>query len=434
MARSSRRAFLGTLGAAAVALPEVRATTIRVGADLAAAAPAAGQAAASYDLLIRGGRVVDASQNLSAERDVAIANGKIVAVAANIPAARARDVFDARGKLVTPGLVNQHAHVYRWAYPISVDPDQVGFPAGVTTIVDAGSGGASTFLGFRKYVIDTSPVRIYAMLNISTIGNFGNELYLSMGLINARAAINVVNQHKDRILGIKVRINGKHDELEHDVEVLKRAREAADATGLPIMMHWTNERNLLSLLKRGDVLTHPFNIPNGNQDNLFGGQPGNVLPQILELKERGIWTEGQAVNSHHLWVNSERAFAQGWTPDVISTDMGAITPQSPNGLLLPWTMTQYLHLGLTVEQVIERVTLTPTRIFKFPEKHGTLEPGVTADVTVLDLQEGNFELIDQQNNKRTARRKFVPVAVVHGGTLMKIDPAVHQGTYAGVKA
>jgi predicted amidohydrolase len=96
-------------------------------------------------------------------------------------------------------------------------------------------------------------------------------------------------------------------------------------------------------------------------------------------------------------------------------------------------MTQYLHLGLTVEQVIERVTLTPTRIFKFPDKHGTLETGVTADVTVLDLQQGNFELIDQQMNKRTAKRKFVPVAVVHGGSLMKIDPAIHEGTYAGVK-
>jgi dihydroorotase len=432
MPRPTRRTFLGTLGAAAVTLPELGSPTIRMGADLSAAA-AGGQAAATYDLLIKGGRVVDASQSLSAERDVAIANGKIAAVAANIPAGRAKDVFDARGKLVTPGLVNQHAHVYRWAYPIAVDPDAVGYPAGVTTIVDAGSGGASTFLGFRKYVIDTTPVRIYAMLNISQIGNFGNELYLGLGNINAKAAIRVINEHKDRIVGIKVRINGKHDELQHDLEVLKRARSVSDETGLPIMMHWTNERDLLALLKRGDVLTHPFNIPNGNQDNLFGGQPGPVLPQILELKARGIWTEGQAVNSHHLWVNSEKAFEQGWAPDVISTDMGAITPQSPNGLLLPFTMTQYLHLGLTVEQVIERVTLTPTKIFKFPAKHGTLETGVNADVTVIDLQEGSFELTDQQNNKRIAKRKFVPVAVVHGGTLTKIDPAVHTGPYSGVK-
>ena len=433
MSRSSRRAFLGTLGAAAAVLPEFRSPALRAGAGRAAAAPAAGQAAASYDLLIRGGRVIDASQKLNGERDVAIANGKIAAVAANIPAGRARDVFDARGKLVTPGLINTHAHLYRYAYPISVDPDAVGFPAGVTTAIDAGSGGASTFLGFRKYVIETCPLRIYAMLNISTIGNFGNELYLGMGLINQRAAIRVINEHKDRILAVKVRINGNHGELEHVVEVLKRAREAADETGLPIMMHWTNEPDLLALLKRGDILTHPFNMPTPNQSNMFGGKPGKILPQILELKDRGIWTESQAVNSHHIWENSEAAFGQGWAPDLISTDMGSVSPQTPNGLMLPWTMTQYLHLGLTVEQIIERVTLTPTKVFKFPAKHGTLETGVTADVTVLDLQQGNFELIDQRGDKRTAKQKLVPVAAVHGGTLTKIDPKIHEVAHAGLK-
>src|SRR6187549_3592870 len=389
MSSASRRAFLGTIGAATVVLPEL--------------SFAAGQAAASYDLLIKGGRVIDPSQNLSAERDVAIANGKIAAVAANIPAAGAKDVFDARGKLVTPGLINVHAHLYRYGNTITVDPDGVGFPAGVTTAIDAGSAGANTFLGFRKYVIDPQPLRIYAMLNVAIIENYGNELYLNMSLINPGAAGRIINQHRDRILALKVRINGKHDELAHDLEVLKRAREAADAAGLPIMMHWTTERDLLALLKRGDILTHPFNIPNGNQDNLFGGKPGEVLPQILELKDRGIFTDGQAGTSHHLWENSEKAFSQGWSPDLISTDIGAQTP------------------------------LTPTRIFKFPDKHGTLETGVTADVTVLDLQQGNFELIDQQMNKRTAKRKFVPVAVVHGGSLMKIDPAIHEGTYAGVK-
>jgi dihydroorotase len=433
MSRTSRRAFLGTLGAASVALPGLRSASLRVGADLAAAAPAAGQAA-SYDLLIKGGRVIDPSQQLSGERDVAIANGKIAAVAANIPADRAREVFDARGKLVTPGLINVHAHLYKYGNTITVEPEPVGFPAGVTTAIDAGSAGANTFLGFRKYVIDTSPLRIYAMLNISIIGNYGNELYLNMSLINPAAAIRLINAQRDRILAIKVRINGIHDELAHDMEVLKKAREAADATGLPIMMHWSNEPDLLAILKRGDILTHPYPVSTPRMPNLFGGQPGVVLPQILALKDRGILTDGQAGSSHHSWEISEKSVSQGWYPDLISTDIGAQTPQTPNGQLLPWVMTQFLHLGLTIDQVIERVTLTPTKAFKFPEKLGTLEPGVTADVTVIDLQQGSFELIDQQGNKRTAKQKIVPVATVHGGTLTKVDPKVHEVSYAGLRS
>ena len=437
MSRSSRRAFLGTLGAAAVALPELSSHTIRFGADLSAAAPAAGQAAASYDLLIKGGRVIDPSQNLSAERDVAIANGKIAAVAANIPAAQAKEVFDARGKIVTPGLINVHAHVYKYVYPISVDPDAVGLPAGVTTIVDAGSAGASTFPGLRKYIMDPAPTRIYAMLNISQVGNFGNELYLSPTFqpINPKAAIGVINANKDKIVAIKVRINGDHAELAHDLEVLKRARTAADETGLPIMLHWTTDRELLALLKRGDILTHTFTIPTPRVDNIFGGpSPAEkVLPQILELKERGIWTEGQMVNSHHLWEVSEKAFAQGWIPDLMGTDMGSVNAEQPNGILLPWTMTEYLHLGLTVEQVVERVTLTPTKVFKFAEQVGTLQTGAVGDVTVIDLQQGQFQLFDQKGGTRTAKQRFVPVAAVHGGTLTKIDPAVHEAKFAGVR-
>jgi dihydroorotase len=432
MSRPSRRAFLGTLGAAAVALPNLGSRPIRFGADLAAAAPVAGQGA-SYDLLIKGGRVIDPSQKLSGQRDVAIANGKIAAVAANLPDNRAKEVFDARGKLVTPGWINVHAHLYQYGNTITVDPEPVGFPAGVTTAIDAGSAGANTFLGFRKFVIDPSPLRIYAMLNIAIIGNYGNELYLNMSLINARSAIRIINEQRDRILAIKVRINGIHDELANDLEVLKRAREAADATGLPIMMHWSNEPDLLGMLKAGDILTHPFPAATPRMPNLFGGPPGPLLPQILALKDRGILTDGQAGTSHHAWEVSEKAFSQGWSPDLISTDIGTRSPQTPNGQLLPWVMTQFLFLGLTVEQVIERVTLTPTKVFKFPEKTGTLEPGVTADVTVIDLQQGNFELVDQQGTKRMAKQKFVPVAAVHGGTLVKIDPKVHEVAAAGLR-
>jgi dihydroorotase len=144
-------------------------------------------------------------------------------------------------------------------------------------------------------------------------------------------------------------------------------------------------------------------------------------------------TDAQAGTSHHSWDVSEKAFSQGWVPDLISTDIGNRGPQAPNGQLLPWVMTQFLYLGLTIEQVIERVTLLPTKVFKFGEKIGTLEPGTVADVTVIDLQQGNFELVDQQGAKRMGKQKIVPVATVHGGTLVKVDLKVHEVAQAGLR-
>jgi dihydroorotase len=271
------------------------------------------------------------------------------------------------------------------------------------------------------------------MLNIATIGNLGNELYLNMSLINVAAAVRVINEHRDHIIAVKVRINGLHNELANDLEVLKRAREAADTTGLPIMMHWSNDPELLALLKRGDILTHPFTPVLPTMPNMFGGKPGPVLPQILELKDRGILTDAQAGTSHHLFENSEKAFSEGWYPDLITTDIGSQTPQTPGGQLLPWVMTQFLYLGMPLEQIIERVTVTPTKVFKYSEKLGTLEAGVVGDVTIVDLQQGSFELVDQQGNKRVGKQKFVPVAVVHGGTLTKIDPKIHEVAQAGLR-
>ena len=201
-----------------------------------------------------------------------------------------------------------------------------------------GPAGASTFLGLRKFVIETAPLRIYAMLNISTGREFRQRVVsrASGQLINAKAAVRVINEQQgSRSSRSRCASTATITISMHDLEVLKRARSASDETGLPIMMHWTNEPDLLAILKRGDILTHPVHHPDAEESNLFGGAPGKVLPQILELKDRGIWTESQAVNSHHLWVNSEAAFAQGWAPDLMSTDMGAVTPETPNGFCCP---------------------------------------------------------------------------------------------------
>ena len=417
MGDSTRRTFLRQLGAAAVVpaigpLPGPSAGRHRAHALMATA-----QAGGPYDLLIAGGRVVDASQNIAAVRDVACANGRIAEVAANIPKNRARRVFDSTGMIVTPGLIDMHGHVYDQAITISIDPDIVGLPKGVTTIVDAGSAGAGTFAGFRKYVIERARTRVYALLNISTIGLVvANELYLDPKMIDAQAAIRSIQANRDVILGIKVRINGRDDEVAHDVDVLKKAREASDATGVPIMMHWTNEPRLLTLLGKGDILTHPFNPPRAGPSCL--GADGRVLPQILELKERGIFTDFSH-GGHLLWETAEKAAAQGWYPDTISTDIHR-AHVAPDGVVidLVTTLSKFLYLGLSVEQAIRKVTGEPARILRFPEKIGTLQAGAIADVSILNVEQENVEFFDSTREKRVGHQRIVPVATVKGGNLI----------------
>lgn len=427
MSQPTRRAFLGQLGSAAVALPGLRQIHSDLRSEPAASyggGQAAGGASTMYDVVIKGGRVIDPSQRISGERDVAVSGGRIARIDANIPATQARWVYDAKGKLVTPGLIDLHTHVYKYGITLNVDPDIVGFGSGVTTLVDAGSTGANSFMGFRKYVMDPSPTKIYALLNISTIGLIvTNEIYLDPRMIDARAAIRTINANRDRILGIKVRVNGRHSDLQHDLGVLKVAREVSDAVGLPIMMHWSTERELLAMLKKGDILAHPFNPASTNSANLFGSdgeQAEKVLPAILELKDRGIWTDVQLATTHHDWNVSEKAFKQGWVPDVISTDISRAPDGQPASVLVP--MSEFLHLGLPLEQVIAGVTANPAKVLNFPEKIGTLEPGTIADVAVLELVQGSFEYADQVRVARTLKQHFVPVATLKGGVWLKGAP------------
>ena len=388
-------------------------------ASAAAAAFGAPQRETSFDLLIAGGRVIDPARNIDAPLDVGITGSRITAIGANLPRQGTRQVFDASAKIVTPGLIDMHGHVFDQFLPVSIDPDLIGIPKGVTTIVDAGSSGANTFPGFRKYVIERAATRVYALLNISIIGLVvQNELYLDPKMIDPDAAVKTIQQNRGTILGIKVRITGRDEDVPHDIEVLKKARQAADQTGLPIMLHWTNEPRLLAILKAGDILVHPFNPPRSGPNLL--GPDGKILPQILELKDRGIFTDF-AHGNHLQWEIAEKAARQGWFPDTISTDIHR-AHAAPNGAVidLPTTMTKFLHLGLTVNQTIEKVTANPARILKFPERIGSLEPGGVADVSVIQIQQGEFELLDSNRQKRTVRQRIAPVATVRAG---KLTPA-----------
>ena len=425
MPKSSRRAFLGRLGTAAVvpALGSLSSSAFSFSAPAVASAEQGAAPRASYDLLIAGGRVIDPGQNLSAVRDVAILHGRVARIAESIPHTQARSVFDATDKIVTPGLIDLHSHVYEHGTPLGVNSDRVGIEAGVTTIVDCGTAGAAMFPGFRKFVIEGARTRIYALLNISTAGCCTDEIYLDPRLINIDAARAVIAEHRDLILGLKVRVRGRHEDLEHDISVMTTARELADEMGIPIMMHWSIEPDLLAILKRGDILTHPFNPVSQNNANVFGSgttQADQVLPQILELKDRGIYTDGQLGTTHHSWEVSEKAMRQDWFPDAISTDVARNPDGTPASVLLP--MSQYLHLGLSLDQVIECVTATPAAMLNYPEKVGSLEPDSPADVAVLDLEQGRFTFADGRRDDAQTRelsRLFVNVATVKGGVFVK---------------
>lgn len=409
MWKTDRRQFLRGLGSAIVLSPF---SALTFGQD----------AAPTFDLVIKDGHVIDAAQKVSAVMDVAIKDGKIAGLMAGIPAARARNVFDAKGKVVTAGLIDPHAHVYDGGTPVSIEADLVGTNTGVTTIVDAGSAGAATFAGLRKYVIERAHTRVYALLNIGMNGCCNNELYGDPRLVNAKAAIDTIEQHRPYILGIKVRINGRHEDLAYDIEVLKKAREAADATRTVIMIHWTDEPDLINLLRPGDIITHPYNPPSPNSANLMGGEPGKILPQILALKDKGILTDFSH-GGHLAWRVAEESARQGWFPDTLSTDIHrAHVPPAGIVVDLATTMSKFLYLGLSVDQVVEKVTAAPARMFKFPERIGTLETGSIADVTISELRNGDFEFYDSLREKRVGHQKFVPTATIKGGTFMYWEP------------
>lgn len=384
----------------------------------AGAALAAAQTSAAYDLLIAGGRLIDPARRIDQPLDVAIAGSKIAAVGKNLPRDRAQRVFDASGKIVTPGLIDMHGHVFDPFIPVSIGADTVGLPHAVTTIVDAGSAGANTFPAFRKYVIESSRTRVYSLLNISTIGLVvQNEIYLDPKMIDAAAAIKTIQENRGMILGVKVRVTGRDQDVPHDIGVLKIARQVSDETGVPIMMHWSNDRSLLAILKKGDILVHPFNPPRSGP-NLLDAD-GKILPQILELKDRGIFTDF-AHGTHLQWETAEKAAQQGWFPDTISTDIHR-AHAAPSGAVidLVTTMSKFLSLGLPLDQVFEKVTAAPARVLKFPERIGVLEQGGIADISILEIQNGNFELLDSNRQKRTVRQRIAPAAAVRAGKLIQ---------------
>jgi len=373
----------------------------------------------TYDLLIRGGRVIDPSQGLSAETDIAIRQGKVARIAANIAESEARQVLDARKMIVTPGLVDVHVHVYDGVAPLGIPADPNCIAKGATTVVDAGSAGAHTFPGLRQYVVRVVETRVYALLNISVVGQStlsdGNPFgeLLDLRYANPKLTIRTIEQNRDVILGVKIRLS-RSIAGENDLRALALAREAADAVGLPLMVHiggtYSPLPKILAMLKTGDLVTHSYH---GHEGGILDDRD-RVLPEVRRAIENGIMLDVGHGAGSFAFRTAEKAFSQDVLPGTISSD---VHQGNVNGPVydLATTLSKFLHLGMSLEDVIRRATANPARALAFPSGTGSLKEGATADVAVFELREAPWEMVDSMREKRAGKWRLKPMATVKAG-------------------
>jgi dihydroorotase len=378
-----------------------------------------------YDLVIKGGELLDPSQNLRAKRDIGMRFGLIEAVEADIPAARALRVLDASGRLVLPGLVDLHSHVYPYGSAIGIPADELVQYQGTTTMVSAGDAGANNFAAFRRYVRAQTRTRLYAFVHIANIGLSGfpePELY-HLGFAIPEVAGKTVAENADIALGVKVRMS-ENVINQAGIEPLKRAIRACEIAGggARIMCHIGGVATpslmgeILNTLRAGDILTHCFSgAPNnaGRFTNIV--QDGKLMPEALAAKKRGvIFDIGHGGGSFDFTV-AEAAMQQGAMPDTISSDIHVFSGNSPGMPYLTWVMSKFMALGFTLEQVVRMATSVPAGIINRMPKLGTLQVGAPADATMVDIVQGPVEFVDTRNNKRSGKAYIRPLQSVLAG-------------------
>jgi dihydroorotase len=363
--------------------------------------------AATYDVIIKGGRVIDPSLHLNAIRDVAILGGRIAAVDATI-AGDATATIDARGKLVVPGLIDIHTHAAR---------DNEGpkgcLADGVTGWVDAGSQGAE-HIADAVAVAKASPQQGRLLINIGRGGILPKGDTMDLSFADVAAAKDAIARNREFIVGVKARLS-RDVAGANDVEVLRRAEEVATAFNLPVMIHMGQTVSPLSrlfpLLKRGDIVTHMFAPP----PNSIIDDNGRILPEVLAARRRGVWFDvANGRNGHIRWDTVDRIMQAGFWPDTISTDWNT-TSRTTGVVDFPNVISKFLNFGMTLDQVIASATVNPARIFPLFHDRGTLNVGAPADIALLELREGSFEFLDNYENKRSGKQRLFPSGTVLGG-------------------
>lgn len=371
-----------------------------------------------YDLLLKGGRVIDPSQGLDGNYDVAFAGGKVAAVNTGIGASRANEVRDVTGKIISPGLIDLHTHVYWGGTSLGVDADTIARRSGTTTFVDAGSAGAGNLAGFRKHVIEPSDPRILAYLNISFPGIYAFSKTVMVGecedlrLLDSRECLRVAKENLDIIVGLKARV-GFRAGGNSGLAPLALAVEVADELGLPVMAHIDNppptRSEVLGILRPGDILTHCFRpFPNApiHGDN-------TIRKEIIEARERGIIFDIGHGYGGFSYRSGRAMLAEGIKPDVISSDVHVICVDGPAHDVLA-VMSKFMALGMTLTEVIAATTANPARALR-RDDIGTLRVGAAGDATILVEAAGSFVHTDVLGEQIHTDTRLEHRGIVIGG-------------------
>ncbi len=398
-----------------------------------------------YDVLLKGGRVVDPSQGINRVKDVAVRDGKVVALADRIRG-EALQTIHVAGKLVFPGLIDLHTHVYWKGTSVSVNADSLAARTGVTTFVDAGSSGAGNFLGFRDYVIARSRVRILAFLNIGFAGIFGfvvdrraptNTVIIGelcdTRLGNAGEAVRIGKEYPEVVVGIKVRPGNDGGCGAGGVEPISAAKKAAKELGKPLMVHIGGAPPavdaVLPMLEAGDIITHVFR---GNPNSLLD-EGGKILSALVEARKRGVIFDLGHGSSSFSFETAQKMLDQGFLPDVISSDVHVLSINGP-AHDLPTTMSKMLCLGMDMDAVIMACTKNPARAISRGDELGTLREGTVGDISILELRTGKFRFVDGFGNRIDGKRKFIPFLTISGGEVLASGQGRRENSSDRIKA
>ena len=372
----------------------------------------------SYDLILRGGRVIDPSQKLDAVTDVAFADGKVARIGPGLKADADTDIRELSGAIVTPGLIDLHTHVYWGGTSLGIDAEDFCRRSGVTTAVDTGSAGPGNFAGFRKHVIERSQVRILAYLHVSFAGIYAFSPRVMVGeseeirLMAPIDAAEVANANRDIIVGIKVRVGARASGRSGMVP-LDIALQVADEVGLPVMAHIDDPpptyEEVIARLRPGDVLTHAFRpFPNAPVT-----AQGTVKQVVIEARRRGVLFDIGHGKGSFAFKTARAMLANGFLPDTISSDVHTLCINGP-AFDQVTTMSKFLCLGMPLADVIAASTVNAAFALQRPEL-GSLKPGSVGDATILSVKEGRFDYVDVVGEHLAGDRRIVSDGVVIAG-------------------